>query len=98
MKYYPTKKKLVAHLDNLSNSGLLGNCKGDYLCLGQYVLNHGEYDQPDYRPTRYAKGWAAKKCHHYYPGTCNTPQNGPVELSVLIDDFDRERLDDNLEK
>ena len=56
---------------------------GNFYQHGTYYLAHGEYSQPEFRPTRYKDGWGVKKIHYFYANTFHAPQDG--RCAVLDD-------------
>ena len=81
MKTYKTKSDVIAYLVALEKTGFLFSHSNGWSQAGTYYLNHGEYGQPDYRPTRYKDGWGVAKVHFYYAGTFNAPDRHRVDLS-----------------
>ena len=81
MQTFKTKKECREYLDKLVQAGLLvdsGN--GLWYERGTFVLQHGEYDRPDYKPVRYKGGWGIKAIYHYYCGSYRASQDGRVNI------------------
>ena len=55
---------------------------GIFWSSGTYVLNHGEYDRPEYLPRRYKDGWGIHVKHFYYVGTFYAPEDGRLEMDI----------------
>ena len=84
MMIFETKQQATEHLNKLVSAGFLdGPFKdGTWIEEGTYILHHGEYMRPDYKPVRYKAGWQIKRLTYYYPSTYNAPVDGPVDLVV----------------
>lgn len=88
MKTFQTKSQVVEFLTSLENEGFLSSHSAGWSQAGTYYLRHGEYSQPDYRPTRYKDGWGIAKVPFYNAGTFNAPSRSRVDLVVTIFDYD----------
>lgn len=71
---FKNKKEAIEFLKSLSYLAETKN--GNFFPRGTYYLSHGEYSQPEFKPTHYKDGWGIKKIHFFYSGTLNTPING----------------------
>ena len=50
-----------------------------YYPKGTYILRHGEYARPDFRPRKTRDGkWGVYVRYYYYQGTLNRPHDGFV--------------------
>lgn len=72
---FETKKQLIEWLENNNYSQ---TSSGNFYAAGTYYLSHGEYEKPEFKPTRYKDGWSVKGIYFYYNGTLNAPQDGRV--------------------
>lgn len=52
---------------------------------GRYTLRHGEYSRPEYRiiKRRNCDDYFITAKYFFYPGTFNTPKNGPLSTDGL---------------
>lgn len=73
MQHFKTKSQVVDYLNSLVDGGMLFRHSDGWSTVGTYYLSHGEYSQPDYRPSRYKDGWGISIERYYYPGTINVP-------------------------
>ena len=76
---YKTKKELI---EAVEAAGFEKMSDGNYYVSGEYVLSHGEYERPEYRPTRYKDGWSLKALYFYYQGTFYAPEDGRVDFWI----------------
>ncbi len=83
MKSFNTKADVLDYLAN--DCGMDCTSTGNYFDRGEYVLNHGEYSQPDYVPRRYKDGWGIHANYYYYQGTYHAPRDGRVNIDVVYD-------------
>jgi len=77
---FATKKELIEWFNSNENYSATSN--GNYYPTGTYYLSHGEYSQPEFKPTRYKDGWSVKGIYFYHSNTFNAPKDGRVN-----DDF-----------
>ena len=78
---FETKKDLIDWLNDFNDLDKASN--GNYYPNCTYYLHHGEYAQPEYRPTRYKDGWSIKGVFFYYSGTLNAPINGRLDINIF---------------
>lgn len=97
MKSFETKSQAVEFLSDLENKGFLSSHSNGWSETGTYYLSHGEYSQPDYRPTRYKDGWGIAKVPFYYANTFNAPARHRVDLRLIEDCDGMEYLSDSSE-
>ena len=75
---FATKKEVIEFMRTLSNYVESGS--GFFYSKGRYYLAHGEYDRPDYWPTRYKDGWGVREKTYFYPNTFYARKSGRCEL------------------
>lgn len=90
MKTFNAKSEVVAFLSALEDMGLLSSHSNGWSPAGQYVLAHGEYDRPDYRPARYKDGWGIAKVPFFHCGTFCAPSRHRVAIDSRRDVYGQE--------
>lgn len=79
---FATKAELEKFLHD--KTVLVKSKSGKWYEPGNYYLAHGEYERPDYVPTRYKDGWSLKVVYYFYAGTLFAPEDGRVEFITAI--------------
>ncbi len=72
---FNTKKDLIEWLEA---NGFESLDNGNYFLAGVYELHYGEYERPEYKPTRYSDGWSLKGIYFYTKSTLFAPNDGRV--------------------
>ena len=80
MQTFKTKQDAINYLK--SQKDLTEFKPGHFTPSGTYVLSHGEYSAPEYKPVYYPslKAWRIYRKVFYYAGTFNAPQDGPIDF------------------
>lgn len=79
---FKTEKEAVKYMSTLVDLGLVDSHNNGYSISIPYYLEHGEYERPDYRVTKYKEGWGIKKVYFFYAGSLNVSEDSRVLLSV----------------
>ena len=63
---FRTKRQVVEYLRGKKGLSESEERPGIFSPAGTYVMAHGEYARPEFKPVRYGDGWGVKGVLHFY--------------------------------